>query len=764
MTSELLRRRVPQILGVYLAVGWGVLEFTDWLVNRYVLSPHLTDFSLVAWGLMIPSVLLLAWFHGAPGRDQWTRVEKFGVPANLAIGATLLVVMFGGRDLGAATESVTLEDETGRTIERSVPKSEFRKSLTPYFFDNASGDTALDWLQYGIPYAIEFDLEQDPFINSRDTESAMRHLREEGFAEGVGVPLPLQRKVADQLHLSHFLAGQVSREAEKLAVTTFLYETRRGRLLQTRTFTGDDVFQLVDQLTSQLKRDLEIPAQHIEETSDLPVSELLTRSLSAFRSFVEAGRARTVQGDMEAAARYLEDAVEEDPQFALAHLVLWNMYFNLNRMREGERALESGMELVYKLPERTQFQLKSLYYWIVKQDIDKAQTAAGLYAELYPDDVDAHLTRARFYRMRNEQDRAIGALERALELDPERLSALLAIGDAYEIKGQFDKAVGYYRRYATASPNDPAAFVRIGDVHRLRGEHEAAEQEYQKALVLDPNSAVALARLAAVESDLGRFQAALAGYEEALAASVTAEQRAAAYESLASFYELRGQPSKAIEYYGMNWAEVEKYEGPFLALQNKLQNLNTYAAAGMVDVARDTLRSIEAQLDSAFLVLLPLGRLGLYLELEQVDSIEAAIPGVERFIEAFGLESARYVSLYAQGRVLELRGEPAEAIVSYRRALELEPRAPGFQVDIGRALRKAGALDEAESELRNFLEIRPFHPLAHYELALVYADRGARDTAIEHLRTALQVWENADTAYKPAQRAREKLAELSSTL
>jgi hypothetical protein len=36
---ELFRRRVPQILGAYLASGWIVLEFTDWLTELFSLTP-----------------------------------------------------------------------------------------------------------------------------------------------------------------------------------------------------------------------------------------------------------------------------------------------------------------------------------------------------------------------------------------------------------------------------------------------------------------------------------------------------------------------------------------------------------------------------------------------------------------------------------------------------------------------------------------------------------------------------------------------------
>jgi hypothetical protein len=48
-------------------------------------------------------------------------------------------------------------------------------------------------------------------------------------------------------------------------------------------------------------------------------------------------------------------------------------------------------------------------------------------------------------------------------------------------------------------------------------------------------------------------------------------------------------------------------------------------------------------------------------------------------------------------------------------------------------------------------------------MALVDAEQGDTEAALEHLRAALEVWSEADPAFEPAQRAREKLAELTST-
>ena len=91
--QDLMARRVPQILGIYFAAGWGILQFIDWAVNRYILSPHLIDFTLTIILSMIPSIFLLSYFHGKPGADNWTRIEKIGIPSNI-IASILILSMF----------------------------------------------------------------------------------------------------------------------------------------------------------------------------------------------------------------------------------------------------------------------------------------------------------------------------------------------------------------------------------------------------------------------------------------------------------------------------------------------------------------------------------------------------------------------------------------------------------------------------------------------------------------------------------------------
>lgn len=103
--QDLLKRRVPQIVGIYLAVGWGVLEFTDWLIGRYNISPALADLGLAAWVCMIPTVVTLAYLHGAEGGQRWTRIEKIGIPVNVGVAVLVLLLVASRGPIGGTGEA-----------------------------------------------------------------------------------------------------------------------------------------------------------------------------------------------------------------------------------------------------------------------------------------------------------------------------------------------------------------------------------------------------------------------------------------------------------------------------------------------------------------------------------------------------------------------------------------------------------------------------------------------------------------------------------
>ena len=88
--KTLLERRIPQILGSYLVAGTSLILFIEYLIDKYQFTSHYATLALFALIGILPSVMILSYFHGTPGKDEWTRVEKVGIPINVLFIAGIL--------------------------------------------------------------------------------------------------------------------------------------------------------------------------------------------------------------------------------------------------------------------------------------------------------------------------------------------------------------------------------------------------------------------------------------------------------------------------------------------------------------------------------------------------------------------------------------------------------------------------------------------------------------------------------------------------
>ena len=74
--KELLHRRIPQIIGSYFIASTSMILFLDWLKVNYAFPKEYITLALFGALSILPSVIILAYFHGAPGKDEWTKIEK----------------------------------------------------------------------------------------------------------------------------------------------------------------------------------------------------------------------------------------------------------------------------------------------------------------------------------------------------------------------------------------------------------------------------------------------------------------------------------------------------------------------------------------------------------------------------------------------------------------------------------------------------------------------------------------------------------------
>jgi len=759
--KDIMQRRVPQIVGIYLAVSWGIIQFIEWLVNRYPISPHLPEFSLAILASMIPTVLLVAYFHGKPGRDRWTMTEKVGIPLNVVAATIFLFFSFSGKDLGAATKTVRVEDEAGNTIHRAIPKSEFRQRLAIFYFDNQSGDSTLDWLQYGLPYLIEYDLTQDSYISTRvDFSDAYA---EAGFKYGTGVPLSLKKQIAEEHHLSKFISGILRKENDQYIIETTLYNTSTGRRIAQNSYTGPDIFMLADDISSGLKKDMKIPDYHIERTEDLPISELTTNNLDAFKVFTEGYFAYSDLNDFKTGISKMEQAVEMDSLFALAWLNLHGIYAMENRTEDSRRALNKTLEYKYRLSE-PQAYLTKIEHYALNGDLESAFGVTKNWVQLYPDNVEGRGLLAMFYRIRNQLDLAIEERKRILEIDPTNYDQIQMIADLYQTIGDIPQALKYLELYAEKFPDRYESFVKIGDLYKTSGDFSKSSEFYKKALLLEPDKYSITNSLADIEVQLGNFDQALIQYEKALAAATSDEEKAEVYNSLSSFYEIRGQIDQALKYFDLRIAAYSSYMPEMILSQIKSQAFRLYLSIGKNQEALQIIETFKKE------VTLPItsGLVALlytdyYLGSEDPPNLslaEQSLKDLNTYIESVSMGQIKPVAYLLEGKISHAKGEYQRAVECYAKTLQDKGPvdAVGIHYNWAMACRESGQYDEALEQLNKALTLEPINPKLHHELALLYDAMDEQEKAQQHLNKALAVWDEADPAYKPAQKARQTLA------
>jgi len=757
--QNLLERRVPQYLAAYLAGSWVLVEFFAFLEERFLLSPHLTNLVLLLLLMMLPSVALFTWFHGRRGPDQWRRAEKIFIPLNTIMTIAVLTALFAGRDLGAMTTTVTVEDPEGNAVERVVPKSEFRKSLVLFPFSVEEGGEDTVALAYGVLKVLGVDMVQDMFIDLRPPALYRDKARSAGY-EVSEVPRPLKRRITRELNIQYFLDGTFGYDGSVFRFSVLLHDAERGGLVAERSYEGADPMELIDAAAVQLRKDLGLPARYVNEGLDLPARDHATASIEALRSYGEADRLLLEQDDFEAARTELQRAVELDPSFATAAFILYQLGVLSGDIPVATAAIRTTMDHLYRMPERFQFAVRAEWYGM-QRNLPKAFAVYEMWAELYPQDLNAQLYTAQIRNLQGDPAGALEAFQKALALDPSRLDIVERVGELNEQLGRPDAARAAYERITEARPRHHNGFILLGKLESRAGNHEAARALYERASLLESEGVEVISALAALHTDVGEFEAAEAAYERALAAAKTPQQRFDVLRQVRGYHAYRGAFGRALDYQLQSEAEGLAFQPPLAQIRSQLLGLRTYVQAGRNEEALQRLDELTGQLQPPTDSLIPIGRIAVHAVREDAESLALALDDARAMLERTGMNVLERDILYGEGRLHEIRGEWQAAINAYQEERRVSPTDTDIPQQLGRAYRAMGDLAAAEQHLRATLTARPSHGRANYELALVYAERGRGADAVRHLERAAATWAPADEAYEYPRLAREKLAQLS---
>ncbi len=740
-----MRRRVPHMLGLFLGAAWVGLEFTDWIVERYELSAGIVDMVFFGTLAMTPSVLLVAWFHGAPGRDRWRWAERVGVPLNLVF-AVLLASQFNGRDVAEAASLETVEtvDEQGQAVVRTVVKESFIRGVSVFFLGNDTDDPELDWLQYGFAVALNIDLQQNPYLSPWSAfdqweQYGFFYMRKAGYPTGLGLPRSLQRQIAREGGNEYFLSGSFDRQGDQLTLTVDLYETDSGELLDSAVASGKQPLPLVDQVAAQLVDTMSIPSANELLTNrveivDLPVMDRLTESTPAFRHFIDGLVASSLDNDSNLAQSSYRAATQLDPSFALANLELGRSLWNTGQAGEATTSIQRALQHEYRLLDSQRFAASSLNYSFAGQ-ANKQLAVLKMWSELLPHDPNSFISLA-FAQIYAENNLA-GALNnfrRAADLEPNQVWLQQQISQMLEIQGQADEAIAVLDAVRDRYPDDHSNVLALGRLLRRTGRLDEAAEQFERANLLKPSFVDPLLALVDIEQRRGNFAQAEARLSEARQTATTPRQEAAVLRGWLGYYGMRGMEDE----YLATLAPLDEVSSRFRTAVNRVMDVWATNMAHFVFAERSTeglakLEELASELEPPIDTLLQLGYLQIYLAQGNPDAAELAGTRLEAFMRRYKREDLEYAISYAKSQIVYIRGDLNEAIrfmeeskMYFADSIQrLETEADTFDIDsvLARYYIEANRPSDAEALLTEALRLYPAFPAANILMARIRLDQ-----------------------------------------
>ena len=776
--TEVRDRRVLPAVGVYVAGSWVLVEILDRLVERYLLSPYLTD--IVFWGMfsLIPAVMLIAWTHGKPGKDKTTRAEKVGVPINLIATIGLLITVFGGKDLNLAATQITVSNELGEQETHYIPSETFRRRMVVFFWQNESGDPELDWLQYGVTELLVQDLQQDPFVLASSpwnnfSNGIYARIRKAGFNDGLGMPRSLMRKIANDANRQYFIEGSLDRVADEFIVTARVWDSQTLEQVDELTSRNWDIYAAIDQLSRDVKLALEVPESGSRIAEDLPLAETYGESEDALKAYIEGLNARLFENDFEKSNALFEKATNIDANFVLGWFLKAVNLIESGNLPAAQEALAAAQKLDYRLPERDRAQIKALTYRL-KGEHEKLMAFLHLRVDIY-DDASAHSTLASVLMMSGEYEEAKKEYLAALEKDRLNAGIYLQLSALERATGNMDGAVDYARQYQQQKPEEMNANILLGDLLRDNGEIDDAEKQYKQAQILDNNPVHPTLRLALLASRKGDIPAALDLLTEAESFAQTEHDEVYVRQNAALLQQRLGKIHEAIRLTYDQETFLRQSQPPFaVAISIYAPLIGYYLEIADIPAAREALDTAIGMLQAPMDQFLAFGEAMIQAREKDFAAAESSVERGIVVIEMFKLKMLEFQVFIVRGGIAEERGDYVAMADHFREALdmiehsvvanELQVAVPKIYAGLAIAQVRSEQLDAAERSLASGFRLDPSEPMLWLAKARLQHAQNMPQLALASVNYSLAIWKDADEDYIMAGKARSLVTELGDAV
>jgi serine/threonine protein kinase/tetratricopeptide (TPR) repeat protein len=355
-------------------------------------------------------------------------------------------------------------------------------SLAILPFENAGSNPDTEYLSDGLTESLINNVSQLPNLKVIARSSVFRY-------KGRAVD---PRAVGRELAARAILTGRVVERGANLSISTELVDAQDDRHIWGEQYNVKltDLLAIQEEISKEITANLRL---RLGGDAEKHLTKHYTQNVEAYQLYLK-GRYYSDQFTQEGVQRgiqYFHQAIEKDPNYALAYAGIAQAYFAVSSqflsprdaMPKVKDASSKALELDDTLAEAHTFlgMFKSFY----DHDYPAAESQFKRGTELNPGSAFVHQWYAYHLTAMGREGEALTELKRARELDPLSDTVSLLFSVCFLFSRQYDQAMEQSRKMIEADPNFWWGHFLLGWAEAQTGEYEKAIQSLDRATHLD---------------------------------------------------------------------------------------------------------------------------------------------------------------------------------------------------------------------------------------------------------------------------------------
>jgi len=372
------------------------------------------------------------------------------------------------------------------------------------------------------------------------------------------------QEIGNKLDVKTVLVGTLQKASKRLRILVELVNVADNHTIWQETYQREegDIFNLQDEISLSVLDSLKVKLLGEERANFV---KRYTENNEAHDLYL-LGRHFWYKRNEEGfnnALTYLEQAVEKDPEFALAYagladaynmLATYNLLSPLEAYPKAEKAAKIALKIDDELSEAytALAWIKHWYYW----DLEGAASAYKHAILLNPRYVHAHSWYGWCLVTMGRYEEAISEVKKAHELDPLSIIINADMGRAYFYANQYDQAIEHLKKALELDNNFSRAHAWLGEAYLQKKYYEKAIEEFKTAIKTSGENPTYIASLCRAYVEAEKKDEAfkiLASLEE------ISKNRFVAITDFASVYVSLGEIDKSLDLLEQAYSERSNY-------------------------------------------------------------------------------------------------------------------------------------------------------------------------------------------------------------